>query len=299
MNNFIAILEIVAWPLTALALVWIARKPLTSLLPAIQKIKIRGLEVEFSRLLQQTVEDLSKDAEVSINADPADKRLSDAMKLSPDQAVLAAWIALERCAREKVENLLPTVESFKNPMGRPLDYLEFKGVLTPASASAIRDLRSLRIQVVHLGEDLVDRENANRYVSVAEGIMKAIDAVTELPRVKLTAVTLLILEINSLIDSKQFDDVTIDEVYEWINNKNVIPSLAERAKGHVDLSVYGADGPYQNFVGFYHEQMKRTYDAYGGDQSRKWGVENLGLCLLLAWTNELIQLGSGWHPAEL
>ena len=299
MNNLIAILEIVAWPLTVLVLVWVAREPLTSLLPTIQKIKFRGLEVEFSRFLQQTVEDWSKDAEVSINRDPADKRLSDAIKLSRGQAVLAAWNALESCAREKVENLLPTDESFKNPLGRPLDYLEFKGALTPATASAIRDLRSLRNQVAHFGEELVVRENAIRYVSVAEGIMKTIDAVTELPRVKLTAATALILEINSLIDSKQFDDLTIDEVYEWIKNKHVIPSLAERAKGHVDLSGYSADGPYQNFVGFYHEQMKRFYDAYGGDHGKKWDVENLGLCLLLAWTNELIQQGSGWHPNEL
>ena len=129
--------------------------------------------------------------------------------------------------------------------------------------------------------------------------MKAIDAAAEVPKVKLTAVTLLILDLNRLIDSKQYDDITIKEVYEWIKNENVIPSLAERTKGQFSPIDYGVDGPYGNFVAFYHEQLKRIYDAYGGDHAKKWGVENLGLCLLLAWTNQLIQQGSGWHPDEL
>ena len=300
MDNFIEIIDILAWPLTVLVILWTVRKPLTSLLRSIQKIKYRGAEIEFfSRSLQQTMNKVSQDADVEISRYPTDTRLCDALKLSPDHSVSEAWKALELSVREKVESLLPAEESFQNPLARPLDYLEFKGALTPTTAGAIRDLRSLRNQVVHFGEDLVVRDDAIRYISVAEGIMKAIDGITELPKVKLTAITLLILELNSLIDSRRFDDVTIDEVYEWIRNKNVIPCLAGRAKGHVDLSVYGVDGPYQNFAEFYHEQLHLIYVAYGGDHGRKWGVENLGLCLLLAWTNQLIQQGSGWHPDEM
>lgn len=299
MINVIAIIEILAWPLIALAIVWMIRKPLASLLPAIQKIKIRDFEVEFQRQLKESLEEISRASDVGINGDHSDERLSDVLKLSPDQALLAAWSALENCAREKVEDLLPNDESFKSPLERPLDYLEYKGALTPTTAKTIRDLRSLRNQVVHFGKDLVVRENALQYVSVAERTMKVIGSIAELPRVKLTGLTLFVLELNVLIDSKQFEDVTINEVYEWIRNENVIQSLAERAKGRVDLSSYGADGPYRNFVPFYHEKMKRLYEAYGGDHAKKWGVENQGLCLLLAWTNELIQQGSGWHPYEM
>lgn len=299
MNYVIAILDILAWPAVTLTIACMFWKPLTSLLQAVQKIKYRDLEFQISKTLRQTSDELSEAADVRINGHPSDKRLSYALKLPPAQAVLAAWDALENFAGEKVNDLLPPDESFKNPLGRPLDYLDFKGALTPAIARAIRDLRLLRNQVVQFGGDLVGRENAIHYVSIAEGLMKAIDAVTELPKVKLTAITLLVLEINSLIDSKKFDDVTIDEVYRWIKSENVIPSLAKRAKGHVHLGEYGVDGPYRNFAGFYHEQMKRIYEAYGGDHEKKWGVEKLGLCLLLAWTNELIQQGSGWHPVEL
>jgi len=40
------------------------------------------------------------------------------------------------------------------------------------------------------------------------------------------------------------------------------------------------------------------YEGYAGNERRKWGIENLGLCLLLAWTNKIIQQGSGWYPNE-
>lgn len=48
-------------------------------------------------------------------------------------------------------------------------------------------------------------------------------------------------------------------------------------------------------------QIKRLQDfrdCHSGNEMRKWGIENSGLCLLLAWTNEMIQQGSGWYPSE-
>ncbi len=36
-------------------------------------------------------------------------------------------------------------------------------------------------------------------------------------------------------------------------------------------------------------RWKEICGAYGGKTAKKWGVEKSGLCLLLAWTNELIQ----------
>lgn len=300
MTNFIAILEILAWPLVTLSIVCILRKPLTSLIQSTQSIKFQGAEVEFSKSLQQTMDDAAEAIDVEISTNPSDSRLHDALMLSPGQSILETWNTLELSATEKVKNLLPINESYKNPLERPLEYLEFKGALTPSTASAIRDLRSMRNQVAHFGKNLVVEDLAIQYISIAEGIMKSIDGITEIPRAKLTAITFLILNINSLIDSKKFEDITIDEVHEWIENESVIPSLAKRVKEHTDLGdYYDAEGVYHNFVEFYHQQLKQIYYAHAGNEGRKWGVDNLGLCLLLAWTNELIQQGSGWHPANI
>jgi len=38
-----------------------------------------------------------------------------------------------------------------------------------------------------------------------------------------------------------------------------------------------------------NEKLNEILGGYQGKEPRKWGIENNGLCLLLAWTNELIQ----------
>jgi len=53
-----------------------------------------------------------------------------------------------------------------------------------------------------------------------------------------------------------------------------------------------------DFESWYVEHLQSLYDAYSGDENRKWGVQNKGLCLVLAWANEIIQQGSGWLADE-
>ena len=299
LENIIKALDILAWPLTLIFLTWFMRKPIQSLIPLIHKIKFQGLELEFLNTLKQAKDNIQENFQIELNTPIEDPKLYDAIKISPDYCVLEAWKVLEQSARKKVEALLPDGETFKSPLQRPIDYLEFKGALTPLTASAIRDLRTLRNQVAHSSVEFVSKEGAIQYVELATGILGKIDSITDLPKVKLRAFTILISEINSLIDSKKFDDITIKEVYEWIKKEEILPSLGKRTEGKVDLSIYGVEGPYSNFAKFYHEQMKRLADVYAGNHERKWGVNNLGLCLLLAWTNQLVQYGSGWHPDEM
>ncbi len=300
MTTIIEILQIIIWPLTVLILVLVARTPILSLIPAIQKIRFQGAEIEFfSGSLQQIKDDISNAPEMSSNTVTPNTNIRKALDLPPAHSVLEVWNALERSARTTVERVLLPDETFKNPLDRPLDYLEFKGALSPTTAIAIRDLRTLRNQIAHSSSSMVRKKEALQYADLATRIINIVDNIVELPRIKLTALTLLILEINHLIDSRKFDDITVDEVYDWIQSEDIIPSLAKRAGGHVDLSIYGDEGPYSTFAKFYHEQMKSLHGGYAGDHTRKWGVENMGLCLLLAWTNQLIQQGSGWYPSEM
>jgi len=298
-DHIIRLIEVVAWPVTALLLIWLARKEIRLLVPLIQRIKYKDVEIEFSKRLAQVKEDVSEIP--TLEPGEADKaaRIYSLAEISPSSAVIEAWKALEQAAYEKVRQLVPKGESYREPFRRPIDYLDYKGVLVPSAASAARDLRSLRNTAAHAGADGISREDAIQYVTVANRIRVQIEAISELPAVKLTALTLLILELNHLIDSRKYDNITIDDVYAWIDGEKILPSLMARTEGDADLSSYGKDGPYSNFATFYHEQMKRLAGGYAGDHRRKWGVENLGLCLLLAWTNELVQQGAGWHPRKM
>ena len=299
MTYMIEILEIIAWPSTILILVWIARSPILSLLPAIQRIRFQGAEIELSQSLQEIENSIAMQEDMKLEDRLLNREIKNALDLPPSHLVLEVWSVLERSARTTVERVLPNEETFRKPLDRPIDYLEFKGALTPSTATAIRDLRDLRNQVARFSGSDIPKEQSFQFANLANRIVNVIESIDALPKVKLTALTLLILEINHLIDSGNYNDVTIDEVYTWIKAENIIPALTERAKEHVDLSPYGIEGPYSNFADFYHGQMKVMYFGYGGDHGREWGVENLGLCLLLAWTNEMVQRGSGWYPDEM
>lgn len=298
-DQIIRVLDVLAWPSTAFLLIWLARKQIRLLVPLIERIKYKDVEIKFGKRLADVTEDIGEAPLLDSGAPEEAAKIYALAEISPPSAVLEAWKDLEVIAQEKVRQLLPDGETYRKPLARSLDYLDYKGALSPSAASAARELKMLRNEAVHAGSKEISREDAIQYGAVASQIRAQIEAIDELPKVKLQALTLLILQLNHLIDSKRFEDISIKEVYRWIESEAVLSSLRERTDGESDLSMFFGDGPYAGFVPFYHEQMNRLAGGYAGDHNRKWGVENLGLCLLLAWTNELVQQGSGWYPSEM
>lgn len=100
---------------------------------------------------------------------------------------------------------------------------------------------------------------------------------------KLVELTLLILELNRIIDRDEHRGVTIDEVHAHIVQGDLFPWLKSRWND-MDLSLQQQGGAQQIVEG-----LQRLHGAYAGDELRRWGVQNNGVCLLLAWVNELIQ----------
>jgi hypothetical protein len=106
--------------------------------------------------------------------------------------------------------------------------------------------------------------------------------------------TLMVLELNHMLDTGKYDNITIDDVYKHINDGTILQFLKERAGNDLDMSARSGD-----FAQQYVNDLQAIYDANGGDHRRKWGIERKGICLLLAWTNEVLQEGSGWRSAKL
>lgn len=106
-----------------------------------------------------------------------------------------------------------------------------------------------------------------------------------------TALTTVILGINHLIDTGKYNDISIKDVHEAIKKKRVLRFLKERAGKDIDLSIHLGSNAYGDFEVYYEQKLNDIYGGYAGQERRKWGVEHLGLCLLLAWTNEIIQQG--------
>lgn len=107
---------------------------------------------------------------------------------------------------------------------------------------------------------------------------------------KVSALTLLILHLNALVDSGKYNDISIPDIHRAIEGKRVLRFLKERVGQDIDLSIH-LSNTWGDFEAFYEEKLSDIYGGYAGNERRKWGVQNLGLCLLIAWTNEIVQQG--------
>jgi len=108
---------------------------------------------------------------------------------------------------------------------------------------------------------------------------------------KVSALTLLILHINALIDSGKYSDISIDDIHRAIEKKQVLRFIKDRVGADIDLSIHLGDSPYGDFESYFETQLENIYGGCAGQERRKWGVENSGLCLVLAWTSEIVQRG--------
>ena len=104
------------------------------------------------------------------------------------------------------------------------------------------------------------------------------------------------------MDSGACDNITIPEVLERIENGSILRYIQARAESSgetFDLSVHlTASADEQSFEEYYTKYLQAILGAYGRNAGSKWGVQNKGLSLLIAWTNEIIQQGGGWVPSD-
>lgn len=106
---------------------------------------------------------------------------------------------------------------------------------------------------------------------------------------RVSDLTLLILELNAALDTGKYDDIALEPVSRAIERKQVFAFLKANVE---DVGNY----PRAELQAEISEALYRIWGGYAGNERRKWGVQNRGLCLLIAWVNEIIQQGSGWSP---
>jgi hypothetical protein len=88
--------------------------------------------------------------------------------------------------------------------------------------------------------------------------------------------------------------VSLDEVKQHIKKGDVLDWLGEKFKGHIDLSPYTPNREAHRDI---TRGLQDILGGYDGRERRKWGVQNNGICLLIAWVNELVQQNE-WNARE-
>lgn len=106
---------------------------------------------------------------------------------------------------------------------------------------------------------------------------------------RITNLTFLAFYLNSALDTGKYNDVTLDEVAQHIEAGTIFDFLATRLAGDIDLSIL--DAPRKK------ELLEEWQDILAAVSARrKFGVENNGLCLLIAYLIEGIKRRQDCNP---
>jgi hypothetical protein len=106
-------------------------------------------------------------------------------------------------------------------------------------------------------------------------------------RLEFVHLTHLIIALNAAVDTGKYAHVTIDDVKKAIDDGTIVPYIQE-VLADAQIMRPTLD---ESTKGEITAALQSLLDAYGGDERRKWGVQNSGLNLLLAWIFEMVQQG--------
>ena len=287
------ILKAICWPITTFTIVLILIHPKIGLIGLIRIIKYKDWEI----ILRDQLQDISnKIPSVELENAKDQLEVNDSINIDlaishPSESILESWKSTQQLIYEKLIELYPTTSPDLNRITpeRASQELLITGALPPNAEDILNRLWIFQDGIRrHISQE-VTSEIANQYHELNKYIQFKVSSLTELPKMRVGALTYMILIINEVIDSGKHQGITIKEIEDEIEKGTIIDFLSKLSSFDVNI----IHTTYPNFQEFY---IKRLQDMPIGDE-RKWGIENSGLCLLLAWTNEKIKQGSGWYPS--
>ncbi|MGE6568160.1 DUF4145 domain-containing protein [Shewanella vesiculosa] len=168
MDNFVEILNALAWPATVIWLGYMFRAELRLLLGRLTRVKHGSTEFGFGEGL--------KEAEVLAQKTPIDhvppKRDIDheeillrIAEVSPRAAVVEAWTLIENAAVKK--GLVKGTVMPKVFIKDILEHLQQSGKFSPQSIDLILKLKQMRNHATHMPDFAITQDEAERYLRLA------------------------------------------------------------------------------------------------------------------------------------
>lgn len=179
-----AVLGSVAWPATVITLFLLLKKPILELIPLLQKLKYKDVELEFGLGLQKAemtaIELLAPDP-LQLPAEAESVRLEETRflelaQLSPRAAVTEAWRDVEQASRQAAKRigLVLTAREFALPKHAQAKMVQ-AGLINDQTGKLLDQLRVLRNQAAHAPEFAVSTEAAVEYSELAKRLVEYFD----------------------------------------------------------------------------------------------------------------------------
>ena len=169
----VGLIEVLVGPGTVLAILYMVRNPIRSVLPMIEHLRYKEFAVSFRNDAENALKYLESEETQDQDSIEQTKHIYD-----PQSAVLNAWKKLEKTAHSKLIELEPEKDLENLRLDRVLGYFEYSGVLIPRVKQAVSELRDLRLRAAHLPKSAISVEGARDYVRLAAVVEKQIDALS-------------------------------------------------------------------------------------------------------------------------
>ena len=102
-----------------------------------------------------------------------------------------------------------------------------------------------------------------------------------------------------MLDSGKHDDISLKDVKEHLDAGDLIQFLNRRAKQDDGTFDNGFSEAEPTFIDWYLARLKDNAKVLEGRERRKYGIESRGLCLLISYTAEIIQVGTGIQSRDI
>ena len=177
------LVKALSWPFVVIVIFIILRKPLAGLIPLLQRLKLRDLELEFAQKVERVRAEVR--FELAIGRPPtalpaeAQDRIRKLSEVSPRSAVLEAWRELEVRLIEAA-NIVPEFrDSRRKSSLDAIRVLEKSEGFSPEVSTAIQDLRSLRNRAAHAPDFALSSESAQEYLGATDEVAAVIQILTK------------------------------------------------------------------------------------------------------------------------
>ena len=183
MDNFVKLIEAIAWPAAAVWLGYMFRGELRQLLTRMSHFKYKDVEAKFEKELKhaETATDkVIKAVPRELGEEPRDRieeaylQLSRILEVSPRAAIMEAWIQIETALAKLAgvsKDRMRGLSHGKAVLGTLID----ENKLPQDSIDAFQSLRKIRNEAAHLPDFAISQNEAERYIDMAVKIAGAID----------------------------------------------------------------------------------------------------------------------------
>lgn len=166
------IIKVLAWPCTVIVIVLMLRKPLIKLIPLLQRLKYKDLELDFGK----SVKELREDAIKVLPDEMADATLVERIpekiirlaEISPRAAVMESWHAVQKAAIDALRKRRGDLEeSARGSQYRLVQTVAKAGLLDEDQIGIYHNLRFLRNEAAHSPDFALSPESALEYSNLA------------------------------------------------------------------------------------------------------------------------------------